>query len=79
VAQSYAGRGLGRALLSAVVDRCQFHGVKRLVAFIGDSDNAASIALHAALGFRPAGVLREIGFKHERWLDVVLMQRDLVL
>jgi phosphinothricin acetyltransferase len=48
-----------------------------MVAVIGDSGNAASIGLHSALGFRMAGTLRSIGFKHGRWVDSVLMQRDL--
>ena len=48
-----------------------------MVAIIGDSGNAASIALHARAGFRPVGTLRSIGFKFGRWLDTVLMQRPL--
>jgi L-amino acid N-acyltransferase YncA len=48
-----------------------------MIAVIGDSGNAASIALHASLGFRHAGLLRSVGFKHGRWLDGVLMQRSL--
>ena len=48
-----------------------------MVAIIGDSANAASIELHASLGFRTVGVLQAIGFKHGRWVDTVLMQRRL--
>ena len=48
-----------------------------MVAVIGDSGNLASIRLHAALGFTHVGVLRKLGFKNGRWLDVVLMQRAL--
>jgi phosphinothricin acetyltransferase len=72
-----AGRGIGRALLAALIDRCAAAGYRQMVAVIGDSANAASIGLHAALGFREVGVLRSIGFKLGRWVDSVLMQRPL--
>jgi phosphinothricin acetyltransferase len=70
-----AGRGAGRALLQALLERCEAIGCRQLVAVIGDSANAASIGLHSALGFKEAGILRAIGFKHGRWVDSVLMQR----
>ena len=70
-----AGRGAGRALLSALVERCEAIGCRQLVAVIGDSANEASIGLHSALGFEKAGTLRSIGYKHGRWVDSVLMQR----
>lgn len=72
-----AGRGAGRALLAALVERCEAIGCRQLVAVIGDSGNAASIGLHSALGFRVAGTLASIGFKHGRWVDSVLMQRGI--
>ncbi len=77
VAPGAGGRGLGRRLLTAVIDACTALGRTQMVAVIGDSGNQASIRLHAALGFRHAGVLSRIGFKAGRWLDVVLMQREL--
>ena len=77
VAPDACGRGLGRRLLEAVIDACTTLGRTQMVAVIGDSGNRASIHLHAALGFAEVGVLRELGFKHGRWLDVVLMQRAL--
>jgi L-amino acid N-acyltransferase YncA len=77
VAPQAQGRGLGRATLQAVIEECQALGLRRLVAVIGDSGNAGSLALHRALGFQPAGVLPAVGFKHGRWLDVVLMHRAL--
>jgi phosphinothricin acetyltransferase len=52
-------------------------GCRQLVAAIGDSGNAASIGPHSALGFRLAGALRAIGFKHGRWVDRVPMQRPI--
>jgi phosphinothricin acetyltransferase len=48
-----------------------------MIALIGDANNTASIALHASAGFRPVGALQSVGFKHGRWLDVVVMQRPL--
>jgi len=72
-----AGRGIGRRLLPAVIAACAATGARQMVAVIGDSANAASIALHAACGFRNVGVLCAAGFKHGRWVDTVLMQRAL--
>jgi L-amino acid N-acyltransferase YncA len=69
--------GAGRALLSAVIASCESLGYRQMVAVIGDSANAASISLHAALGFRHAGVLPAVGRKFDRWIDTVLMQRAL--
>ena len=60
-------------LIEAAVSR----GYRQMVAVIGDSDNAASIGLHAACGFEPAGMLRAVGFKFGRWVDSVQMQRAL--
>ncbi|RVU21652.1 GNAT family N-acetyltransferase [Methylobacterium oryzihabitans] len=71
------GRGLGRRLLGAVIAAAARAGHRQMIAVIGDSGNAASIGLHAALGFAPAGVLRAVGWKHGTWLDTVLMQRAL--
>lgn len=72
-----ARHGLGRALLTELIARCERLGLRQIVAVIGDSANAASIGLHAALGFRMVGVLKDIGFKHGRWVDSVLMQRSI--
>jgi L-amino acid N-acyltransferase YncA len=69
------GRGIGLALLSELIGRCEAGPWRQVVAVIGDSGNAGSIALHAKLGFEHVGVLREVGFKHGRWVDTVLMQR----
>jgi L-amino acid N-acyltransferase YncA len=71
------GRGVGRALLQGVAEACEAMGLRQLVALIGDSENAGSIALHRACGFEVAGVLPAVGFKHGRWVDVVLMRRAL--
>jgi L-amino acid N-acyltransferase YncA len=71
-------RGVGRALLAALIEACEARGFQQMIAVIGDSTKqAASIGLHVALGFRHVGILENVGFKHGRWLDSVLMQREL--
>lgn len=71
------GRGLGRLLLAELLGRCEAAGARQMLAVIGDAQNAASIGVHAALGFEHTGVLKASGWKFDRWLDVVLMQRAL--
>jgi len=77
VAADAQRRGIGVALLSELVARCARIGFKQMVAVIGDSGNAASIAVHARCGFHQIGILRDVGYKRERWLDTVIMQRHL--
>ena len=77
VAEGLRGRGVGRALLAALIARCEPGPWRQMVAVIGDSGNRGSIALHARLGFRRVGTLKAVGFKHGRALDTVLMQRAL--
>jgi len=71
------GKGVGRAVLTAVIAACEALGVRQLMAVIGDSGNEGSIALHRALGFEQTGVGRSVGFKHGRWVDIVHMQKPL--
>ena len=71
------GRGLGRALLAELATRAEATGVRKLIAVIGDSANAGSIGVHRSVGFTPVGVLKSCGWKFERWLDVVLMEKAL--
>jgi phosphinothricin acetyltransferase len=77
VAPDAIGRGVGRAVLSAVLTACEGLGMRQVVAVIGDSANAGSIGLHRALGFEPAGIGRSVGYKHGRWVDIVWMQKSL--
>jgi L-amino acid N-acyltransferase YncA len=77
IAPDRQGRGVGSALLPVLVRRCEEAGFRLMVAVIGDTANAPSIRLHAACGFSHAGVLPGIGWKHDRWLDSVLMTRPL--
>lgn len=71
------GKGVGRAVLSSVIEACEALGVRQLIAVIGDSENAGSVGLHKALGFEQTGVGRSVGFKHGRWVDIVHMQKPL--
>ncbi|MPY73903.1 MAG: GNAT family N-acetyltransferase [Alphaproteobacteria bacterium] len=71
------GCGIGRVLLEALIARCAAGPWRQMIAVIGDSGNAASIGLHARMGFRHIGTLSNIGFKFGRWVDAVLMQREL--
>ena len=70
-------RGVGRALLDRLIAEAQARGFRQMIAVIGDADQAPSIALHRAAGFRLVGTIAAVGFKHGRWLDSVLMQREL--
>jgi L-amino acid N-acyltransferase YncA len=70
-------RGIGRALLKALIEAAEAGGFRQMIAVIGDSEQTASVALHAALGFAYIGTIPNVGFKFGRWLDSVLMQRAL--
>jgi len=77
VAPEWHRRGVGRALLTALIEEAEARAFRQMVAVIGDSANTASVELHRAAGFRLVGTLENIGFKFDRWLDSVLMQRAL--
>ena len=74
---SAQGRGVGRALLDRLIAESTGRGFRLMVAVIGDSAQTPSIALHRAAGFHLVGTFENIGFKFDRWLDSVLMQRAL--
>ncbi len=77
VIQGLGRRGIGRALLSMLINRCEAGEWRQMVAVIGDINNEPSIALHRHLGFNLVGTLRAVGYKFDRWIDTVLMQRAL--
>ena len=77
VAPGRHGRGIGSMLLKELVARCASGGFAQMIAVIGNSANAGSIRLHERQGFEHVGVLRNVGFKFDRWVDTVLMQRAL--
>jgi phosphinothricin acetyltransferase len=77
VAPDAMGRGVGRALLDALIARCEAIGLRQMVAVIGDSGNAGSIGLHRAAGFEFKMAAQAVGWKFGRWVDVVWMQKAL--
>ena len=77
VAPQFQRLGLGRMLMRRLLAEAETRGYRQMLALIGDQTNVASIALHATFGFRRIGTLQSVGFKHGRWLDVIMMQRPL--
>ena len=77
VSDAYRGRGLGRVLLQALIERCETGPWRQMVAVIADGGSGGSLSLHTQLGFELTGTLKAVGFKHGRWLDTTLMQRTL--
>jgi phosphinothricin acetyltransferase len=77
IAPGQQRRGIGSALLDTLIARCSAGPWRQMLAVIGDSDNAGSLAVHRRAGFQPVGTLSCVGFKFGRWVDTVLMQRPL--
>jgi L-amino acid N-acyltransferase YncA len=78
IAEQARGRGVGRLLLAELLARCEAWGARQMLAVIGDAAaNAASIAVHRAVGFDECGLLKAVGWKFDAWRDVMLMQRAL--
>lgn len=77
VAQNQHRRGVGRALLAELIARCEAGPWRQMVAIIGDSANEKSIRLHEHMGFQMIGTMPDVGFKFNRWVDSVVMQRRL--
>lgn len=77
VSEAMRGRGIGAALLRALIARAEAGPWRQMLAVIGNSENAGSIALHRRMGFQPIGTLSAVGFKLGQWVDTVLMQRGL--
>ncbi|WP_168197174.1 GNAT family N-acetyltransferase [Agromyces laixinhei] len=72
-----SGKGLGRVLLTELIERSKAAGLKEMIAVIADQGAEASIALHEKFGFVEIGRMGRVGFKFDRWLGTVLMQRSL--
>ena len=77
LAPSSHRRGIGFALLQVLLEACEMRGYRQMIAVIGDSANAGSIAVHRKAGFDMIGTHPDVGLKFGRWLDTVMMQRAL--
>ncbi len=77
VSKDHQGYGVGYKLLLALMEECKQKGYKQMLAVIAGSDNTASIKFHENLGFTHSGVLKNFGFKFNKWIDTLLMQREL--
>jgi L-amino acid N-acyltransferase YncA len=79
IAPAAQGSGVGRALLAALIEACAARGFRQMIAVIGDGTGASigSRRLHERAGFRLIGVAEKVGYKHGRWLDQMLMQKEL--
>src|SRR5262245_5372396 len=77
VAPQTQRRGTGRALLAQLIAEAEASGFRQMLQVIGDSANTGSVELHRVSGFRLVGTFENVGFKFGRWLDTVLMQREL--
>jgi L-amino acid N-acyltransferase YncA len=77
VAHGWERRGIGGALLGALIARCELGPWRQMLAVIGGGRDQPSVAFHAGFGFEQVGTLRAVGFKFGRWVDSVLMQRAL--
>ena len=78
IAPSAQGQGVGRLLLTHLIQQCEAKGFRQIIAVIGDAEiNQASVKLHTSLGFTHAGRLTGSGYKHNHWCDTVLMQRPI--
>ena len=77
IAPDHTGHGIGRLLLTELISACASARVRQVIAVIADSGAEASVRLHEKCGFAHAGRLVDVGFKHGRWIDTVLMQRSI--
>lgn len=77
LAPQYYGHGAGKALLSALIERCEAGPWRQMIAVIAGNQNVASIGLHRSMGFKHAGTQMATGYKFNQWIDVVFMQRHL--
>jgi L-amino acid N-acyltransferase YncA len=71
------GKGLGKALLAELERQAESAGIRKLIAVIGDSANKGSVGVHRTLGFKPVGVIQSCGWKFGKWLDIVLMEKQI--
>jgi L-amino acid N-acyltransferase YncA len=75
--QDHQGHGVGSQLMEALINSCLPTGIRQMIAVIGDTTNHASVALHEKFGFTHVGILKDSGFKFNRWIDTIIMQRPI--
>jgi L-amino acid N-acyltransferase YncA len=75
--KNMCGKGFGRQLLNALIQAAELVGVRKMIAGIGDSENNKSIGLHRAAGFSHVGTFKSCGWKFNRWLDVIFLERSI--
>jgi L-amino acid N-acyltransferase YncA len=69
--------GIGTAMLQRLIDACTARGYRQMIGIVGDSQNLQSIEFHEKMGFARMGIVKNIGFKFDRWMDQVILQRQL--
>jgi len=79
LAADTAGKGWGRMLLAELCQAAEKVGIRKLIAVIGDSGNAGSIGVHTSVGFKQVGIVSGCGWKFDRWLDIVMMEKAIGL
>ena len=77
VREDVRGQGVGKALVTRLIELATAQGMRQMIAVIGDADNVSSVGVHASLGFHHVGTMKAVGIKFGRWIDVVTMQRAL--
>jgi phosphinothricin acetyltransferase len=77
LAPNASGKGWGRWLMAELCRAAEAAGIRKLIAIIGDSANAGSIGVHTSVGFQSVGVVKACGWKFNRWLDIVMMEKAL--
>lgn len=77
VREDVRGQGVGKALVSRLIELATAAGLRQMIAVIGDSENVGSVGVHSSLGFHMVGTMKAVGLKFGRWVDVVTMQRPL--
>ena len=77
VREDVRGQGVGKALVTRLIEMATAQGMRQMIAVIGDADNVGSIGVHASMGFHHVGTMKAVGVKFDQWLDVVTMQRPL--
>jgi L-amino acid N-acyltransferase YncA len=71
------GKGLGKVLMAALIESSRAAGLKEIIAVIADHNADASIQMHKNFGFKEIGRMGKVGFKFDRWLGTVMLQKSL--